>query len=292
MKDKAIVSGSASHAFSKALSKELNIKIANVLIKRFPDDECYVRILEELENKDVFLVQTTYPDKNIIELFLLQDAIKRLKPNRITTIIPYMGYARQDKIFNFGEPISSQKLAELISISSDFVYTIDIHEISILKFFKIPAFNVSAIDEISKHLKKSNIDIVLAPDKGAYNLAKSCAKIVKCDMDYLEKKRIDSHTVEITPKSLDVRGKNVAIVDDIISTGGTIAKAGTELKKHGAKKVYSACTHGIFVGNAIERLNSICDEIISTDTIENVTSVVSAAPSVAREIEAHTDLHS
>lgn len=284
MKDAIVVSGSASNTFSKVLSNELSVDLANVDIKRFPDDEGYIRILDDLKDREVFLVQTAYPDNNIIEFFLLLDAARRLEPSKITTIIPYMGYARQDKIFNPGEAISSQKLAELISISSDSVFIVDIHEENICKFFTPVAQNISAIEEISKYLKKLNVDIALAPDKGAFDLAKNCAKIIGCDMDYLEKKRIDGHNVEMTPKSLDVTNKTVAIVDDIISTGGTIVKASKELKNQGCKQVFAACTHGIFVGNAMERLNSICDKIISTDTIENETSVVSAAPSVAREI--------
>lgn len=284
MNDAIVVSGSASNAFSKEFSRLIGAKLASVQIKRFPDDECYVKISDDLKNMNVFLVQTAYPDNNIIELFLLQDAIKRLNPSKITTIIPYMGYARQDKIFNIGEPKSSQKIAELIGNSCDKVFTIDIHEKGILNFFNVQSYNVSAIEEIGKYLKSIKIDIVIAPDKGAFELAKQCGIVAECEMDYLEKKRIDGHTVEITPKSLDVNGKSVAIVDDIISTGGTIIKASKELKNQGCKQVIAACTHGIFASNALDKLNLVCDKIISTDTIENITSYISSAPAVANHI--------
>jgi ribose-phosphate pyrophosphokinase len=138
------------------------------------------------------------------------------------------------------------------------------------------------VSTIAQYLKEKNIDFVLAPDKGAKERAKEAATLIDCEYDYLEKTRIDETTVKITPKKLDARGKHVAIIDDIISTGGTMANSIKELKKQGAKTVSVACTHGLFIGGAKEKLLSAdCDEIISTDTIETEFSKVSAADCIA-----------
>lgn len=274
-----IIGGTASKTIAEDLSKYLKIPIANTISKRFPDDELYVRIMDDVSKEHVIIIQTTYPDYNIIELFLLQNAAEEAGAKEISVVIPYFGYARQDTKFQNGEPISAKALAQLISLNADRVITVDPHKEHILDFFSTNAFSCSAVSEIAKYLKEKNIDLILAPDKGALNRAKDASKIIGCDFDYMEKKRIDGNTVEIKPKKLDVQNKNVAIIDDIISTGGTMAISIQELKKHGAKKVYVACTHGLFAGDAIKKLNSAgCDEIISTDTIISDFSKVGVTP--------------
>lgn len=276
-----IVSGSASQSLSKTLVDELKVKMANMESRRFPDHECYVRIHDDLHDEEVVLVQTTFPDENIIELFLLQDAVREFKIKRLTTVIPYYGYARQDKIFNIGETISAKTLAKHIQLSSDSVITVDIHEEGIMDWFDIPAKNISAMPQIGYYLQKLKPDIIIAPDKGALDLAKKVADVIDCNWDYLEKTRIDGEHVEMKAKSLNVTGKNVAIVDDIIATGGTIVKATEQLKAQGARKVFAACTHGLFTSNTLPKLQGVCDEVISTDTIENEISLVSVAKEVA-----------
>jgi ribose-phosphate pyrophosphokinase len=165
---------------------------------------------------------------------------------------------------------------------ADYVITVDPHKEQILKFFSVPAYSCSAVSIIAQYLKEKNIDFVLAPDNGAKERAKEAATLIDCEYDYLEKSRVDGTTVKITPKKLDARGKHVAIIDDIISTGGTMANSIKELKKQGAKTVSIACTHGLFVGGAKEKLLSAdCNEIISTDTIETEFSKVSAADCIA-----------
>jgi len=279
-----VVSGSASRSLSKTLSDEMGVSLAKVGSKRFPDDEGYVRILDALDGEEVVLVQTSYPDEKIVELFLLQDAIREFKVKKIITVIPYYGYARQDKKFNTGEPISARILAKHIQLSTDSIITVDIHKESILDWFDIPAKNISGMPQIGAYLKNLKPEIIIAPDKGAQNLAKKVAEVIGCSWDYLEKTRIDGEHVEMKAKNLSVSGKNVAIVDDIIATGGTIVKATEHLKSQGAKKVYAACTHGLFAKNALSRLQGVCDKVISTDTIENETSVVSVAKEVALAI--------
>jgi len=276
-----IVGGTASKIIAEDLSKSLKIPIANTISKRFPDDELYVRIIEDVVGEHVIIIQTTYPDFNIIELFLLQNAAEEANVKEISVVIPYFGYARQDTKFQNGEPISAKAIANLISLNADRVITVDPHKEHILDFFSTNAFSCSAVPEIAKYLKEKNIDLILAPDKGALERTKRASKIIGCDFDYMEKTRIDGTTVEIKPKKLDVQNKNVAIIDDIISTGGTMAKSIKELKKHGAKKVSVACTHGLFAGDAVKKLNSAgCDEIISTDTIQSDYSKVKVTPSI------------
>jgi ribose-phosphate pyrophosphokinase len=278
-----IIGGTASKNVAEEISKELCVPLANAISKRFPDDELYVRILDDISGEDVIIVQTTYPDPNIIELFLLQNAAKEAGAKKITVIIPYLGYARQDTKFKEGEPISAKTIARLVSLQADKVITVDPHKEHILDFFAVPAFSCSAVSELSKYLKKKNIDLVLAPDKGALERAKKASSIINCDFDYMEKTRIDGNAVEIKPKHLDVNNKNVAIIDDIISTGGTMAKSIQELKKHGAKNIFVVCTHGLFVGEAIKKLRAAgCTEIIATDTIKSVFSKVSSAPCIAQ----------
>ncbi len=278
-----VVGGSASQRLSVELAKVLKAKLAKVEIKRFPDDECYVRIDEELEGEDVFLVQTTWPDKNIVELFLLQDAIREFDVSSLTTVVPYFGYARQDKQFKTGEPISARAIARLIQSNTDEFITVDIHAPSVIDWFNgVSAKNAHAYPEIGKFLKAKGTEVVLSPDEGRWDNAKRIADVMNCEADYLVKERLDGETVTMTPKSLDVKGKKVAIVDDIISTGGTIVKAAEQLKKQGAAHIVAACTHGVFARDAVPKLKRCCDEIYSTDTIENPTTTISVAPQIAR----------
>jgi len=278
-----VVGGSASQQLTKELAKSLKGRLAKVEIKRFPDDECYVRIDDDLDGEDVFLVQTTWPDKNIIELFLLQDAIKEFDVSSLTTVVPYFGYARQDKQFKSGEPISARALAKLIQLNTDEFMTVDVHAPSVIDWFEdVSAKNVPGYPAVGRFLKGKGIQLVLSPDEGRADNAKRVADVVGCDADFLVKERLDGETIHITPKSLEVKGKKVAIVDDIISTGSTIAKAAESLKEQGASRILAVCTHGVFAGEALTKLRAVCDEICSTDTIENPTTCISVASEIAR----------
>jgi ribose-phosphate pyrophosphokinase len=277
-----ILGGTSARKIAKDLSRELQEPLIKVNYKRFPDDEFYFRISDDIKGEDVIIVQTTYPDTKIVELLIMQDAVYEAGANEITVVIPYFGYSRQDKKFKDGEPISARAIAEHISLHADRLITVDPHKEHLLDFFNSHAYSCTAVVEIAKYLKEKDIDFVLAPDKGAKKRAQQAAKIINCEYDYLEKTRINGTTIKIKTKNLDVNNKNVAIIDDIISTGGTMAKSIRELKKQGVKKALVACTHGLFIGGAKEKLISAgCDEIISTDTIEKSSSKVKTAPCIA-----------
>jgi len=280
-----IVSGSSSKLLAGRFAKEADVNLVDVNIKRFPDKECYVRIMDDLDNENVVLIQNAWPDENIVEFFLLADAIREFKVKKLTAVIPYFGYARQDKKFNSGEPVSVRALIKRLQIGIDKIITVDIHDENVLKWFDISNINISGMPAIGEYLKKLAPDIVIAPDDGALELAKNVADIVGCSYDYLDKKRVDDMHVEMTPKDLDVKNKNVAIVDDIISTGGTIITATKNLKNQGAKSVYACCKHGLFANNVLGKLQRVCDKIVSTDTIENRASIVSVASEIGKIIK-------
>jgi ribose-phosphate pyrophosphokinase len=280
-----ILGGTSAKSIAMNLGKQLQQPLVQTSYKRFPDDEFYVRLHDNIAGEDVIIVQTAYPDQKIIELFLIQDAVYDAGAKTVTVILPYFGYSRQDRKFEEGEAISARAVAKHISMNADSVITVDPHKEHVLDFFSVPAYSCSAVPTIAHYLKGKNIDFILAPDRGAKERAKQAATLINCEYDYLEKTRIDGFTVKITPKTLDARGKHVAIIDDIISTGTTMAHSIKELKKQGAKSVSVACTHGLFIGGAKEKLQAAeCDEIISTDTIETEFSKVSAADCIAETL--------
>jgi len=279
-----ILGGTSAKTIAGNLANALQEPLLQVIYKRFPDDEFYVRVMDQIEGEDVILVQTAYPDPKIVELLIMQDAVHDAGAKKITVVLPYFGYSRQDKKFEEGEAVSARAIAQHVSLHADAIITVDPHKEYILKFFTVPTYCCSAVLSLARYLKEKNIDFVLAPDKGAKDRAKEAASLINCDYDYLEKTRIDGTTVRITPKSLNASGKHVAIIDDIISTGGTMANSIRELKKQGAKTVSVACTHGLFVGNALERLRKACDGVVCANTLENEVSTISVASEVAKAL--------
>jgi len=285
-----VVGGSASVPLARGIAKEVRAGFVDVAFEKhpggFPDGERYVRLLGPVAGEHVVLVQTTHPDPMIVEFLLLADAIRDAGARRITAVVPYFGYGRQDKRFLDGEPISAKTIAKHIAVDCDELLTMAIPaNPEVLKTFPLPMREVSGMPAIGRYLKSAKVDVLLAPDEGALRLAKEASAIAGVPFDFLVKERIDSYTVTIEPKALAVKGKSVGIVDDVISTGSTIATAAQELRAQGARRVIAACVHGLFVGKAEANLKA-CDEVIATDTVLSPHTKVSVAPEFAAAIRA------
>src|SRR5438445_4087666 len=239
-----VVGGSASVPLARGIAKEVRAGFVDVAFEKhpggFPDGERYVRLLGPVAGEHVILVQTTHPSPMIVELFLLTDAIRDAGARRLTAVVPYFGYGRQDKRFLEGEAVSAKAIAKHLAVDCDELLTMAIHNAGILKTFPLPAHEVSGMPAIGRYLKSTKVDMLLAPDDNATRFAKEASAIAGVPFDSLEKERIDSYTVKITPKALAVHGKSVAIVDDVTPTGGTIATAAKALKAEGARRVIAA----------------------------------------------------
>ena len=277
-----IVGGSSSRDLAAETASILGCKYIEAATVRFPDGECYTRIDEESLDDDVAIFQNTYPDGNLVEMFLLQDAVRRLNARSVTIVIPYFGYARQDRVFKNGEPESAKVMCKLLAMGCDRVVTVDIHKAAVLEHFGRPYRDLKAGETMGDFFKTKGIDMVFSPDIGAAGRAKIVGERMGVPYDHLEKKRLSGTEVVIQPAKSDVKGKNLLIIDDMIATGGTIMTATTQLKAAGAKSVTVACTHGVYVNNALEKLNkSDIDELLSCNTLISETSKISVASIIA-----------
>ncbi|MCQ2079178.1 MAG: ribose-phosphate diphosphokinase [archaeon] len=271
---------------AKELASALNCNFIPALTTAFPDGECYTRIDVEKLDDDVIIVQNTFPDSKFIEMLLLQDAVKKLGAKSITLVIPYFGYARQDRVFKPGEPESAKIMCRHLDLDCDRVITVDLHKEATLDNFTHAHKDVKAAPVIAEYFKTKGIDMVISPDIGAAGRAKIVGDCMGLPYDHLEKTRLSGTEVRIKPATADVNGKSVLIVDDMISTGGTIIAATAALKEAGAVKVTVACTHGVFVNNALERFNgSPVDSVLCCNTLSNAVSLISVAGIVADAIK-------
>ena len=274
-----IIGGPASQLLASRVARELGMNPTLCDFNCFPDGEVYTCIQDE-QIEDVTIIQSTTTDSDLVSLLQMIDACE--DASSINVVIPYMGYARQDKKFKSGEPISARAVAK--TINADRVFTVNIHEKSILDYFSAPASDLDASKLIGSHLKSLNLTdtLILAPDSSALPLAKSAAEDLGMDCDYLEKTRHSGDTVTIKTKNLDVTGRDVVLIDDMIATGGTMAESIKLLRDQGAKDVYLACVHPVLTRNAVLRLfNAGVHDIFATDTIEKAQSCVSVAPLIA-----------
>jgi len=280
-----IIGGSASQKLAAKIAKELECPLTPIETRRFPDGERYIRINGKLDHEVVVVQSTGYPqDENLMELFLILKNLKSMGIEKIKVVIPYFGYGRQERRFKSGEAVSAAIIADLLEAAgADEIFCINLHEESITEFFQIPVHNLSAMPIIANHFKE-NLDnpVIIAPDKGALGFAKEIAEILGCEYDYLEKTRISPEIVETKPKNLDVKGKDAVIIDDIISTGGTIVNAVGILREHGASKVVVSCVHPVLVEDALLKIFAAgVDDVVSTDTLLSDVSLISVAQLVA-----------
>jgi len=271
-----------SQIIASKVAKSLGAPLGEVKKSRFPDNEIYLRAVE-LDDRTVIV--SSLPDaESIVELLLLIDACEGSK---VTLVIPYMAYARQDKRFNAGEPISIRAIAGALSRGVARIITVNIHEPDVLKYFSVPAENISIAPAVGRYLAGTDLEnpLILAPDDGAWVFAQGVAAAHGWDCDHLDKTRHSGMEVSIKQKDVGVVGRNVVIVDDIISTGGTLATAARMLAAEGARSVSAACVHGVFSGSGYARLVAAgFSTIASSDTIERGCSVISAAPLIAEAL--------
>jgi len=278
-----IIGGPASQLLAGRVSETLKSNLLVSEFKKFPDGEQYTRVLDDFTGNKVTIIQSTVTDSDLVSMLQLIDACS--EASKINVVIPYMGYARQDKQFKKGEPISARAMAG--AIKADNVFTVNIHAESILDYFDAKAKNLDATPMIGKYIKnmKFKDPLIVAPDDGAIALARNAANDLGIDYDFLEKTRLSGESVSIQPKSIAVKGRDVIIIDDIISTGGTMAETISLLKKQGAHEVFAACVHPVLSNNAVLKLfKSGVRGIIATDTIDKGVSVVSVAPLIAEAI--------
>ncbi len=286
-----IVLGTAEGArLARRLADVLDAELAPIEEDRFPDGEQIVRVPPELDGT-VIVVHSMVPpqDENFLKCLIALDAARENGADRVIAVVPYVAYSRQDKRFEPGEPVSFRAVARAISANADAFVTVDLHEPSTLEFFDVPAENATAAEEIGKYLRE-RFDgeelAVIAPDEGARELAERTASVCDAEHDHLEKERISGEEVRIYPKELDVEGKTVVIVDDMIDTGGTMIEAAKALKEQGAEELYAACTHALLTRNAASRLLAAgFKDIIATDTVPTPYERVSVAEPVAEAID-------
>ena len=299
MKNKITVFAlSASEELAKDIAKELGTNVGKSKVHHFADGEILVEIGESVRGKDVYIVQSTSNPvtENLMEILVLADALKRASAKEITAIIPYFGYARQDRKAKPRQPITSKLIADLLTVAGiNRVVTVDLHAAQIQGFFDIPVDEMQALPLISNYFKKKNIsDIcVVSPDHGGATRARKLAVALDAPVAIIDKRRPNPNVAEIMGVLGDVEGKNCIMVDDMIDTGGTIVAGIEMLKEKGAKSVHVACTHPVFSGPAVERLqNSSADEVVVTDTIKlpeekmfPKLKIVTVAVLLARTIE-------
>ncbi len=289
-----IIGGSASDALATRVARELGVKSGKLEIKRFPDGEKYIRVLEDVKGEVIVVIQSINrtPDELLFEYLLLVDTLKDLGARRIVSFIPYFAYARQDERFNPGEALSFKTVSKLIeSVGTDEIYTIDMHQHRILKsseIFKIPSHNLSAMPLLADYVGRSaNLQkpLIIGPDSEAEQWAKLAADRLHTDYDVFEKTRLGSESVQIRPRKANAQDRDVLIVDDIISTGGTIVEALKILFSQGARKIDVACTHAILAGGALAKIYETgAGNVIGTDTVPSPISYVSVAPLIAEHI--------
>ncbi len=279
-----IIGGPASQLLAGRVSEILKNNLLVSEFRKFPDGELYTRVLDRFTGDQVTIIQSTVTDSDFVSLLQLIDACQ--DTGSINVIIPYMGYARQDKQFKPGEPISARAIAE--AIKADTVYTINIHDKSVLDHFDARSKDLDATPVIGKYIKSMKLTdpLIISPDDGAIGLAKNASRDLGIDYDFLEKTRLSGETVSIKPKKMDVKGRDIIILDDIISTGGTMAETIALLKNQGAHEVYTACVHPVLSNNSVLKLfKAGVKGIIATDTIDKGVSVVSVAPVIAEAIK-------
>jgi len=294
-----VFSGRANPKLAQRIAGYLGINLGKMRVSSFSDGETYVKIDDNIRGRDVFLVQPTHPpvNENLMELLIMIDACRRASAQRITAVVPYYGYARQDRKDRPRVPITAKLVANLITTAgADRILTMDLHVDQIQGFFDIKVDHLFATPVIVDYFRKKKLHnlIILSPDVGGLRRARAYAKVLKVPLAIVDKRRPIANEAEIIHIVGEVKGKQVLIVDDMVDTGGTLLAAAEILMENGAEAVYAACTHPVLSGNALQRIkDSPIKELIVTDTInldlkeesENKIKVLSVAPLLGEAIK-------
>ena len=278
-----LLSGNSNKILSKNIAKYLKSKLVNSSIRNFADGEIYVEINENIRGNSIFIIQSVSSpaNDNLMELLLCIDALKRSSAKNITAVIPYFGYARQDRKVVPRTSISAKLVSNLITkAGADRIVTVDLHAGQIQGFFDIPVDNLFATPIFARHIKKKiktkNI-ICVAPDVGGTERARALGKLLNIGLAIVDKRRPKAGQSQVMNVIGDVKGKNCVIVDDIIDSGGTIVNAAKALKNRGAKDVYVYITHGVLSGDAVKKIKgSVIKNLVITDTIDNNNKIKGA----------------
>ncbi len=279
-----IISGNSNPILANQISKELKVKTIDVTVTRFSDQEVFVEINENIRGKNIFVIQSTSMPANdhIMELLITIDALKRASANTVTAVIPYFGYARQDRKVGPRTPISAKLVADILTTTGiDRLLTIDLHAGQIQGFFDIPVDNLYAAPVITKDILKNYKDkdlVVISPDVGGVVRARGIAKRINGDLAIVDKRRDKANESEVMNIIGDINNRDCIIVDDIVDTAGTLCNAAEALINEGANSVSAYITHGVLSGPAIERLqNSKLTELVITDSIAPTKLILDAS---------------
>jgi ribose-phosphate pyrophosphokinase len=287
---------SCSHGvhLGKSIAKKAGFKHSELFVSKFPDNELLVRLNINVKNQNVVFIQSFYGEISdcIIELILAASTAKELGAKKIMLAAPYFPYIRQDKRFHPGESVSQKIIAELVEGYFDSILIVDPHlhrKSSLREIFNIKPVKLSANSSIADYIKnKIKNPVIIGPDSESYKWAQNVAESIEADFRILEKKRYSSYHVEVKlNKKIDLKNKNVVIVDDIVSTGHTIIETSRLLRKLGAKSIYCICVHGIFAGNALKKFRKNKIKVVSTNTIPNRAAKISVAKLISKNLINH-----
>lgn len=267
-----ILSGTSNLALAEKIAEYLDVELCDIDLDRFADGEIRAKINENIRGVDVFIVQSTHPPaENLMELLILNDTCFRASAERITNVIPYFGYARQDRKDQPRVPITAKLVANMIKASeADRVLTLDLHTTQIQGFFDVQADNLFASPVMLDHIKTQKITdlTIVCPDVGSIKMGRAFAKRLDAELAIVDKRRSDKDQSEVMNLIGDVEGKNVVILDDMISSAGTLVEASLEITRRGARSIIACATHPIFSGNACERImNSAIDQVVVTNSV-------------------------
>jgi ribose-phosphate pyrophosphokinase len=273
MKDELkLFCGNSNHPLAERISAYLERPLSRAKVSRFSDGEISVKIEENVRGRDIFIIQSTHaPAENLLELLILLDAAKRASARRVTAVIPYFGYARQDRKDQPRVPITAKLVADLLSVSgANRVLTMDLHAAQIQGFFNIPLDHLFAAPVFIRHIKRRKLSnpVLVAPDPGSIPMTRHFAKTLKTSLAFIDKRRPEQDQIEVMNIIGEVAGKNVVIQDDMINTASTLAKGAKALSEMGAREIYAYCTHPVLSGPAIENVaDSPITKVVVTDTI-------------------------